>query len=60
MFYEEVARLLSLFFNPLPFFAVVEDPATNTATIRLPAEAREIVLGAIPRPPVLVETTKTW
>lgn len=47
MFYEEVARLLSLFFNPLPFFMVVEDPVTHKAVVRMPEYAWAIAGDAI-------------
>jgi len=47
MLYEEVKRLLSLMFDPVPFFVLIEGSATDTVIIRLPAKAREIVLGAI-------------
>lgn len=47
MLYEEVKRLLSLFFNPLPYFAVIEDPVTNQVVIRMPDYAWVIVDNAI-------------
>jgi hypothetical protein len=39
MFYEEVKRLLSLMFNPLPYFTVTEDPVTHKAVVRMPEYA---------------------
>ncbi len=47
MLCEEVKRLLSLFFNPLPYFMVVEDPVTKKAVIRMPDYAWAVVGDAL-------------
>lgn len=47
MLYEEVGRLLSLFFDPLPYYAVIEDPETGSVEIRMPAYAWAIVGDAV-------------
>lgn len=47
MIHEEVGRLLALFFDPLPYYVVIEDPATRSVEIRMPAYAWAIVGDAV-------------
>ena len=50
MLYEEIKRRLSLFFNPLPYFAVVEQ-SDGTVMIRCEAALLPFIL------PVFWQTT---